>query len=150
MNQNPYSSPDSTLDESDMLVIPDEVKKKIKNAWIAGLISITITVAITLISVSGDDIMGLNYTSFIDVAFMVVFTFGIYKNSRACAILMLLLFLLNKIIMFIQAGTASGLPLALVFLWYYTQGVIGTFQYHNHIKNSLNKSIQPTAEASAD
>lgn len=134
MDKSPYESPDATLEDVADIQVPAEIMKKIKNAWIAGIISISITLGLILISISGTSIMGINYTGFVDVVFMCIFTFGIYKNSRTCAVLMLLLFLANKIIMFIEAGTASGVPLALVFLWYYTQGVIGTFQYHAHIK----------------
>ena len=114
--------------------IPEEALKKIKNAWIAGLVSIGLTVVLTLISMSGTDIMGLDAWAFVDVFLMLIFVFGIYKKSRTCAILMLLLFAANKVLMWMEAGVASGLPLALVFLWFYTQGVIGTFQYHSHIK----------------
>jgi hypothetical protein len=64
----------------------------------------------------------------------VIFTFGIYKKSRVSAILMLVLFAANKVIFWLEAGTASGLPLALVFLWLNTQGVIGAFQYHRLVK----------------
>ena len=115
--------------------VPEETLKKIKHAWIAGLISIAITVILTLVSMSGTNILGLDATAFIDVFLMVIFTFGIYKNSRTCAVLMLLLFTANKVIMWQEAGTASGLPLALVFFWFYTMGVVGTFQYHS-FKNS--------------
>jgi hypothetical protein len=116
--------------------VPEEILKKIKNAWIAGLVSIAITVIFTLISMSGRDILGLNAWAFFDVFLMLIFVFGIYKKSRTCAVLMLLLFAANKVLMWLEAGTASGLPLALVFLWFYTQGVIGTFQYHSHIKKN--------------
>lgn len=111
----------------------DIALKDIKNAWIAGLISIGITITFTLISMSGTDVIGLDASAFIDVFQMIIFTFGIYKKSRTCAILMLALFIFNKILMWQYAGVGSGLPLALVFLWYYSKGVIGTFQYHNHI-----------------
>lgn len=115
-------------------IVPDKIAKKIKYAWIAGLVSISITVILTLISMSGTDILGLDAWAFVDVALMVAFTFGIYKKSRVSAILMLTLFAANKVIFWFEAGTDSGLPFALVFLWIYTQGVIGTFQYHRHIK----------------
>lgn len=124
-----------TTDQSDPdNAISDKILKKIKNAWIAGIVSISITVVLALISMSGADILGLDAFAFVDVALMVIFVFGIYKKSRVSAILMLALFAANKVIFWFEAGTASGLPLALVFLWFYTQGVIGTFQYHRFIK----------------
>lgn len=106
-----------------------EALKKIKNAWVAGLVSIAITIAFTLYSMYGTELMGLNAFAFIDVVLMGIFTFGIYKGSRVCAILMLLLFAANKALM-AMGGNTSGIIMALVFLWLYIQGVIGTFQYH--------------------
>lgn len=138
MNDEIYSSPQVELQKEDNKEVPKEILKKIKSAWIAGTISIAITLTFTLMSISGTDILGLNAFAFIDVFLMVIFTLGIYKKSRTCAVLMLLLFAFNKVIMWFETGTANGLPLALVFLWFYTMGVVGTFQFHsfNNQKNS--------------
>ena len=145
MNENPYEAPKANTVLEAVADVPTEIKKKIKNAWIAGLISIAITLIIILISFTGTSIMGINYTGLLDVVLMSIFVFGIYKNSRVCAILMLLLFLVNKILMLIQSGSLGGslpsIPLALLFLWFYTQGVIGTFQYHAYLKNSKSPSM---------
>lgn len=136
MNQNPYTPPQSELVKPIDIEVPPGITKKIKNAWVAGLISITITVLLTVISISGNPILGLDATAFIDVGLMSIFVYGIYKNSRVSAILMLLLFLSNKILMWVQSGTLTGLPLAIVFFWFYTQGVVGTIQYHRHVNSS--------------
>ena len=89
---------------------------------------------------SGTDILslGLDAWAFFDVFLMLIFAFGIYKKSRTCAILMFLFFALNKAVMWYEAGTLSGLPLALVFFWLYAQGIVGTFQYHTFKKKVLN------------
>ncbi len=123
-------------DINEQVKVPEEILKKIKNAWVAGLISIGVTVAFTMISMTGADILGLDAWAFADVILMFIFVFGIYKKSRTCAILLLLLFIANKALMWLEMGVANGLPLALIFLWFYTQGVIGTFQYHAYLKNN--------------
>jgi hypothetical protein len=114
--------------------VPEEILNKIKTAYIAGCISITLTIIVTLISIFVTDIMGIDAFAFIDVALMIIFTFGIYKNSRVCAILMLAFFVLTKIVMWAEAGSPQGLPVALLFIYFYAQGVMGTFQYHQHLK----------------
>jgi hypothetical protein len=43
---------------------------------------------------------------------------------------MLLFFALNKLLMWAEAGSVSGLPIALVLFWYYGQAIRGTFEYH--------------------
>jgi len=113
-------------------IVLDKILKRIKSAWVAGIFSICITLILTLISLSGTNIMGLDAYAFVDIILMSIFTYGIYKKSRICALLMLAMFAANKIIMWQQSGIASGLPLAIIFLWFYTQGVIGTFQYQSY------------------
>ena len=119
--------------EFSMIAPPEAILKKIKNAWVAGIISIIITLVFALLALSGANLLGLDAFAFVDIFLMIIFTFGIYKKSRISAILMLALFAANKIFMWLDSGSASGLPLALVFLYFYGQGVLGTFQYHNYM-----------------
>src|SRR5690606_1065310 len=102
MNDEVYSTPQSNLDMEKNIDVPEEVLKKIRNAWVAGLISIVVTFVFTLISILGTDILGLDAFAFVDVFLMAIFTFGIYKKSRTCAVLMLLLFAANKVIMWFE------------------------------------------------
>ncbi|MBK8185857.1 MAG: hypothetical protein IPK77_00545 [Cellvibrio sp.] len=60
MNENPYEAPKANTVLEAVADVPTEIKKKIKNAWIAGLISIAITLIIILISFTGTSIMGIN------------------------------------------------------------------------------------------
>jgi serine/threonine-protein kinase len=149
MDQSPYTTPESILEIESSIEVPKKILQKIKNAWIAGIVSITITLVLVFMSLSGTDIsgIGLDYSAFVDITLMVVFTFGIYKKSRTCAILMLLLFAANKIIIWIDTGALNGLPLAFVFLWFYTQGVIGTFQYQNFLKAPPEEFTQAATDS---
>lgn len=136
VEENPYKAPEAELVTENEIDVPQKILKKIQGAWIAGIVSICITVAFTVASLSGNDLLGLDETAFIDVILMCIFAYGIYKKSRISAVLMLLLFALNKAIMWSQAGALNGLGVALIFFWFYTQGVIGTFQYHRFMKNN--------------
>ncbi len=110
--------------------VPGEILKKIKNAWIAGIISGCITLAVTIIAMSGTSILGFSSWELIDVALIFGLTFGIYKKSRTCAVLMLVYFIISKIMIMAETGKPSGIIVALIFIYYYFQGMIGTFQYH--------------------
>jgi serine/threonine-protein kinase len=115
--------------------IPKPIADKIKNAWIAGAISGTITLVVTLFAISGSSILGFSAWELLDVALIFGLTFGIYKKSRTCAVLMLIYFLYAKITLIAQNGVASsGIVLALVFIYYFGQGVVGTFQYHKLVR----------------
>ena len=149
MDQSPYTTPEATLEIESSTEVPKKILQKIKNAWIAGIISITITLVLVSISLLATDIsgIGLDYSAFLDITLMAIFTFGTYKKSRTCAILMLLLFAANKIIIWIDTGSVNALPLAMVFLWFYTQGVIGTFQYHSYLKAPSEGRLQEVTDA---
>lgn len=131
MDTNPYKAPTAKLDVEEIeLELPPEISKKIKGAWIAGLVSAAITLVFVGLSLMGTSLLGVDAWASIDVALMAALSFGVFRKSRTCAILLLALFTLNKILMFVESGTVSGLPLTLIFFYFFIQGVVGTFQYH--------------------
>jgi serine/threonine-protein kinase len=131
---NPYiASATSVIDLN--YDVPEEILKKIKNAWVAALVSATFTLVLTLIAISGTSVLGFSAWEFLDVGLILGLALGIYKKSRTCAVLMLVYFVISKIILMVEAGKPNGIILGLVFIYYYWQGVVGTFAYHK-IKNS--------------
>lgn len=138
MNEDMYKTPASDLGAPAGVDVPNEILKKIKAGWIAGVVSVCITVAFTLIALTGSDILGVGAAAFIDAGLMAALVFGTFKKSRICAVLMLVLFVANKVLMWMDDGAPTGIVLALVFIWYFVQGVIGTFQYHAFLKSAAN------------
>jgi serine/threonine-protein kinase len=126
---NPYSAPVTTsgIQARD---VPEEILKKIKHAWVAAVISGCITLVVTLVAMSGTDILGFSAWELIDVALIFGLALGIYKKSRACAVIMFVYFIASKILIMMQTGRPTGVPLALVFAYYFWQGIAGTFAYH--------------------
>jgi serine/threonine-protein kinase len=135
MSSNLYAAPRANLQapEADP-AIPAEVLKRIRNAWIAGICSGCVTLAITLLAMSGKSVLGYSAWELIDVALIFGLTFGIYKKSRTCAILMLVYFVASKIMLFVDARPSSGIVMAVVFIYFYALGVAGTFQYHRLVR----------------
>ncbi len=137
MLTNPYSPPVADVDlEPNKIEVPVEILKRIRNAWVTGIISGSITLIFTLIAMNGDQLMGFSVWNLSDVALIFGLTFGIYKKSRTCAVVMLAYFLISKIIIISQTGSFNGSLLAIVFIYYYVYGVIGTFAYHKHLKEN--------------
>ncbi|MBL8740958.1 MAG: hypothetical protein JNK04_07690 [Myxococcales bacterium] len=132
---NPYSAPqsDERLPPPEV-DIPDEVEKKIRNAWIAGLISGSLTLLVTLLALAGTSLLGFTGWELIDVALIFGLTFGIYKKSRACAVALLVYFVGSKILMMVEGGAPSGLVMAAVLAYYFAQGVSGTFEYQRRMR----------------
>ena len=114
--------------------VPPDVLQKIRNAWIACLISLAMTLLLTVIAISGSSIAGYSAWQLLDVALVAGLAFGIYRKSRACAVVMFIYFLISKILVVVETGQGSGLVLGAVFLYFYWQGVVGTFAYHRLVK----------------
>jgi len=134
---NPYETPHANVEPVEK-EIPQNILSKIKGGWIAGIISATVTLIVTLVTLSGNDIWdGLwGVEALFDVAFILIMTFGIYKKSRTAATLMLVYFVASKIYIWVETGAPSGFVLAMVFTYFYFQAMIGTFQYHKFVKNN--------------
>lgn len=126
---NPYAAPTAAVAEP-VTAIPPDIARKIKSAWVAGCISGAVTLAVTLLAMAGTQALGFTAWSLLDVALIFGLTFGIYKQSRVCAVLMLAYFVLSKIILMMEAGKPSGLLVALIFGYFYVQGILGTFAFH--------------------
>ncbi|HUJ19713.1 MAG TPA: hypothetical protein VL197_17125 [Nitrospirota bacterium] len=104
----------------------------IKKAWMAGIISGVLTLIVTLAAMSGHSIMGFTALNLVDAVLIFGLSFGIYKKSRTCAVIMLIYFIGSKIYLWKETGSLAGFPLAALFGYYFYQGVTGTFDYHSN------------------
>ena len=127
--QNPYAAPAANVTAAPVEV-PEAVRKQIKAAWVAGCVSGTLTLIVTLIAMGGASLPGFDAWVLIDVALIFGLTYGIYRKSRACAVIMLVYFVVSKLLAMMEAGAASGLLVAAIFTYYFWQGVAGTFAWY--------------------
>ncbi len=105
----------------------EKANNQIKAAWIAG----TISGAITLLLTFSLNIPGL----FIDVFLTFGLSFGIYKKSRVCAVIIFVYFIFSKLVLWESLkGNPIGLIVSIVFVYFFWQGVQGTFAYHKITK----------------
>lgn len=135
MSTNPYAPPTSDVTIEDVTPeVPAEILKKIKGAWVAGLISAAMTLLVTVLTISGSKVAGFNAWNFIDVVLILALAFGIFKKSRTCAVIMFAYFVISKILIVMNTGRFDGAVMAIAFLYFYAQGMAGTFAYHKHLK----------------
>ena len=127
--ENPYAAPSAQIDDP-VPEIPNDILKKIKGAWIAAVISGSMTLLVTLIAIFGTSMFGFSAWMLIDVVLIFGLAFGIYKKNRICAVVMLVYFVLSKILLISESGQTSGLFVSIIFLYFFWQGVSGTFAYH--------------------
>ena len=135
MDDMRYSPPRAAVDDVAAelgIEIPDKVSKKIRAAWIACLFSASMTlVMVAIVIATGRSSLGLQGPiDLVDVAFILGMAFGISRKSRVCAVLMLVYFAFSKYLIIRASGQVGGVWLGLVFLYFYAQGVVGTFEYH--------------------
>jgi uncharacterized membrane protein (GlpM family) len=113
-----------------------QAKKKIRNAWIAGLISGFLTLIFTLVAATSEsgavNIQGTTASiwNLLDVFLTFLFTFGIYMKSRVAAIGMFIYFLISKLAMWTAGPTLPGILTGVVFIYFYFEGARGTLAYH--------------------
>lgn len=113
----------------------DQAVRRIRVAWIVGLISAAVTLVVTLVAVNQGGTLNLQGTTIeifnlADVFLILLLTFGIYVKSRVAAIGMLIYFLASKIVMLAAGFNAGAAFVGIVALYFYFEGARGTITYH--------------------
>ncbi|TRV47309.1 MAG: hypothetical protein EWV53_01420 [Microcystis panniformis Mp_MB_F_20051200_S9] len=104
-----------------------KANNQIKPAWITGTILGVINLLVTLFL--------NNPYVFIDVVLYFVLSFGIYKKSRICAVIMLGYYIASRIFFWeVLKGNPLVLIVSIAFIYFLWQGVQGTFAYHKITK----------------
>jgi hypothetical protein len=131
-------------EQKDENVMPesDKIKKAIKHiktAWIAGITigSLLIIFSIIFLLTEEKPIYGLYITiySLLIIGISVttfILSYGIYKKSRVCAIIMLISYV-SKALESIIAGSVGNALIFIIISYFFFQGVRGTFAYHRLI-----------------
>ena len=123
-----------------------QAETKIRNAWIAALISGFITLIFTFAAAThggGTLHVGgvpVSLWTFLDVVLIFLFAFGIYMKSRVAAIGMFIYFLANRLMMLvvvpkIGASALIGLPIRIIFLYLYFEGARGAITYRRLLQS---------------
>ena len=130
-----------TFKEQLKLETPETCLAAIKNGWVAGIISITLTLIIMLVGIySNSENETLNYYAdpnlILDIILMVVMVFFIYRKSRIAATCMFLYFIVSKYIQWTDLGEIQGVPIALIFTLLYFNAMRGTYIWHSKYKDT--------------
>jgi hypothetical protein len=119
-------------------------EKHINYAWKVGFVWGLIVFMFALSSEFNDDIrqrFGYDLWNLFDVLVIFAFTYGIYKKSRIFSILLLAYFIISQITIISTTERYQGGLLALVFFYFYIQGIRGTFAYHQIKKNDEDYKV---------
>jgi len=122
----------------------EQAKKAIKTAWILALVLGGITLICGIFSKHIQYFVPIkaNLWSILNAFIIFGLAFGVYKKSRFCAVIMFVYFFDSQFRFSINSWTISNIPLALVFLFYFYQGIRGTNYYHKLAADEENKQYE--------
>ncbi len=107
-----------------------DANKAIKDAWVAGLITVIATIALTFIYASGPGFAHVALWNWVDILVLAGLSYGIYRKSSLCAAIMLVYYLGSKAILWTDERAFIGVPIALIFAYFFWRGIQGTRAYH--------------------
>ncbi len=113
---------------------PASAEKAIRNGAVAGFVVAGITLVVVSVAVlvhpTGFFKVWDDPWSFLDAALVAGLSLGVLRRSRAAAIFLFVYFVAAKVILGIETGSYAGIPLALVFLYFFGRAILGTFVHH--------------------
>lgn len=115
----------------------------INGAWILGALSGLFTLIFIIVSSLGITDLGFNLYELLDVLLIWGLSFGAYKKSRVCAVMLFIYVIIIKIYMIIIYRYVCGSTITIVpFGLMYFQGIRGTIYYHKNKKIESNEAAK--------
>lgn len=114
-----------------------------QGAWAAVFVA-AVTTVFSTIGQLNNNFMGFDAWSYLDAVLFAIIAFGIFKYSRTAAILGLLLYLLERAVMWAEHGARNPF-MAFLFIMLFISSIRGTFEYHKR-KNNFDLSKTEIAQ----
>ena len=126
----------------------ERTEKAVKRAWIAGAgIGVLMLIAVVL-SANGVQVLDLTLWGLIDVALILVLSFGVYAKNRTSALLLPLYLVISRTYIWIKTGAPYGLGVTIICGYFFLQGIRGAFSSHVAAESdSDTPSWKPVAAA---
>jgi hypothetical protein len=138
---NPYAAPNAPVrDAAEMRRVPDYLSVPIRHAAYAGYFMTFGTVVLLAIAVAAKQEGA--WLGLIDVILCAGLAFGIQRKSRACAVALLVVLVLSRIVSIVETGTAGGLVMGVIIGFYLFKGVVATFAYHRFLREG-DRFVRP-------
>ncbi len=121
----------------------------IQQAWQLGIACGLFTLAAGLIAFSGHPLFGYTVWNLLDAAVIFLLSFGVYKKSRFCALLLFLYYVASSIFLIIDNRQYAAIAAQVVFSSYLLRGVQGTFVFHRAGGDNAGPAWVPALGATA-
>ena len=99
-----------------------EAERAVRDAGIVGILAVGITIALTLIYASGAGIAHVDLWNVLDIVILSGLTWAIFSRYRYSAALMLVYYLAGKMVFWWNEQAFIGLPIALIFAYFFWRG----------------------------
>lgn len=107
-----------------------EAERATRDAAIAGGLALFISLMLTLIYLSGGTFAALDPWNVIEIVALAALPYGVWRKSRVSAVALLVFYIGSKIGLWVNESAIIGLPIALIFGYFFWRGVRGAFAYH--------------------
>ncbi|MEZ4513596.1 MAG: hypothetical protein R3C62_17150 [Chloroflexota bacterium] len=107
-----------------------QAEKAIKDAVVVGLIAIVVTVMLTLVYASGAGLAHIDPWNVADLIIMGLLVYGIHRKNRFAATIMPIYYLSVKTVLWVGEHVFIGVPLALIFAYFFVRGAQGAWAYY--------------------
>ena len=107
-----------------------QAEKAIKDAVVAGIITIVVTVMLTLVYASGAGLAHIDPWNIADSLIMGLLVYGVHRKNRFAAIILPIYYLSVKTVLWVGEHAFIGVPLALIFAYFFVRGAQGAWAYH--------------------
>ena len=99
-----------------------QAEKAIKDAVVAGIITIVVTVMLTLVYASGAGLAHIDPWNIADLLIMGLLVYGVHRKNRFAAIILPIYYLSVKTVLWVGEHAFIGVPLALIFAYFFVRG----------------------------
>ncbi len=112
-------------------------RRWIKGGIIVSLVSIAVTLVALILESRGNIIVGYSsiFSASLETAILLLLTFGLYKRSRICAVLIFADFLYNRVLIWIanfSGFSYLSVCVGLIIGIYMVLAITATFSYHRN------------------
>ena len=108
----------------------EQAERAIGTAWMAGLVAATMALTIVGISLAGFELLAVTPLAFVDIAFMFLLSYGVYRKSRVADFLLLVYYFFSQLLLLLSTGIAASIFIGAVFIYFFFRGFQGTLVYH--------------------
>lgn len=125
-----YRAPQSEIFQGERQQRKLTLLRKIRNGWVAGVAYATLNFIMLLIN--GFQLNSIsNYIQCFEILLIYLLSYGVYKNNRYCAAVLLVFFVVSELIAIATSDKITGVGLIFIFTYFYFHAAIASFKYHN-------------------